>query len=242
MKHVLIFALSLICWDLYAQSEPEIQLRRVSHGLYLSPTLNYRTLTSKASTDLVKTIRDEEEVAGFGYRAGWTMDYLLSEKIGLQSGLILSNRVFRTSKENLAWSDPGINDVTEAYISQQYVYLDIPLKVKYNLSPQKKLNYFVAGGLTTSLFFWYSRRNHVKVADEWEVSKKQSFLSNSLNLFAEFESGVEYRLSPRLNLRTALNFQHALLPTNSNLKTKEYLYSAGWSVGLVFTPYKKVKR
>ena len=92
--------------------------------------------------------------------------------------------------------------------------------------------------VNTSLFFLYNRKNHVNTSGDWEVFKDQSFFAQSLNFFGEIEMGIEYRLNSRFKVRSTINFQHALVPTNLNLKTKEYLYSGGIGLGLVFTPHK----
>jgi len=210
----------------------------MSYGLYLSPTINYRTLTSNAPNNLVKEIRDKEEIAGLSYRAGGTFNYRISDKMALQSGLILSNRVFKTAKQALVWSESNASNPTEAYISQQYFYLDIPLKLKYTFLTQKRLEVFVSGGINTALFFLYNNKNHVNVSGNWEVSTNQSSNLSSINFLAEIESGIEYKFNSKLKFRTALFFIHGITPTNANLKTKEFLYSGGLNFGFVFTPYK----
>lgn len=238
MKYFLFFILLLLCIDAQSQSLQWQQQRKMSYGLFFSPTINYRTLTSEAPTDLVKEIRDSEEEAALGYRAGITLDYRLTKQLELQFGLILSNRIFKTAEQSPIWSDETITEITSTSISNQYLYLDIPLKLKYNFSSQKRLNWFVSGGINTSLFFLYNRKNHVQISGEWVVSKDQSFHTNPLNFFAEIESGMEYKVFPRLKIRLSANFQYALTSTNSNLKTKEYLYNSGVGVGLIFTPKK----
>lgn len=238
MKYLLIFIALIFSTKAFSQLEATKQSKRMSYGIYLSPTISYRTLTTDTNLDLVKEIRNNKEVAGIGYRVGITFDYRITNKLEVQSGLILSNRVFKTSEKDLVWSETDFINFSESFISHQYLYMDIPLKLKYNIMPQRRFNVFVSGGVNTALFFLYNRKNHVKNLEDWEITKDQSFNLNSINILAEIESGIEYKINSKLKFRSALNFIHAFTPTNSNLNTKEYLYSGGLSVGLILTPNK----
>ena len=241
MKSYLLFAtLNFLAFTGFSQSEfATTTPKRFSYGLYFSPNLNYRTLTSNATNNLVKATRDQEEIADFGFRAGMTFDYRISKKIDLSSGLIFSNRTFRTRSKRLVWSK---SNASEAFISQLYSYVDIPLKVRYNISPDQKLNWFVSGGANLAFLPAHVQRNHTNTSGTWKVSRDRLNTMLSFLFLAEIEAGVAYRLTPAFTLRSSLYFQHALTSTNPNFNTREFLYSGGFSVGLIFTPQKEKKQ
>ena len=80
MMKVVIFVLSIAMASnmSFAQEVNEKEGGKVSLGLFIIPTLNYRILPSDASNDFIKTVRDESESSGFRYQGGITLDLKLS--------------------------------------------------------------------------------------------------------------------------------------------------------------------
>lgn len=218
----------------------KVESQKISFGLVLSPTINYRSLTSDAANDFVKDQRDESETVGFRYQGGLTIDFRPSEKLEIQSGVIFADRLFRTKSIELVWPS-GVPEFSEAYVSQRYLSVDVPLRLRYTLLARNKFNYYVAGGVTAAFFVARQQRNHVLSSGSWEVTQSPLLNESTWMLLGEMEAGLDYALSTRLKLRAALNFQHGLTPTNPDYPTKEYLYSGGIRFGLVFTPTKRSK-
>ena len=240
MKYPLIIIITLFGSQVFSQTEQANKNRKMAYGLFFSQTINYRTITSNAYNDLVKDFRDNAEIASMGFRTGLTFDYQISGNIDLQFGLIFSNRIIKTKSTKLVWPDANITQITDAFISRQYHYVDMPLKVKYNFAPQNRLNWFLSGGVSAAALISLNQRNHVKISGDWQVTKDEFPIASLMIFLAEIEPGVEYSFHPKIKLRSSLNFQHAFTATNPNYKTKEYLYAGGISFRLDFFSLKNI--
>ncbi len=235
MRYVIISILIGCFTTTIAQEE---QSSNFSIGVHFSPTYNYRLLKSNATTDLVKEIRDQEEIANFGYRTGVTIAYGISTKFNLQSGLFFANRVYRTRTESLNWVDPNISAATETFRSRQFQYIEIPLYVQYTFFQKERVHVFAELGGVASLNYRNFERNHVNINGDWEITSLDSpNLSHTIFMLAS-GIGAEYKISPRIKLRGAILFQQAITPVNRDLPTKELLNSGGLNFGLIFSSKK----
>lgn len=240
MKHLKIITLFLFSTNiLFSQTDSPVKThKRISYGVSISPTLNYRTLISNGPNDVIKEIRNENEITGFGFRAGLTFDYKLTKKLNLQTGLIFAQRNFRTTSRKLNWSNSSISNITEAYISRRYDNIDIPVKLQYKVFETEKWNWFISTGAIASFFINHTQRNHIKVSNKWETTKDE-LLDVALTIFyGEIESGIAFRINPTIQFRGSLYFQHAITATNPKYKTKDFIYTGGVNLGLIFTPFK----
>lgn len=237
MKNIFCFLILLLSGSIIAQSEMTSTSSKLSYGLYFSPAIGYRILSSEPAEAWLKERRDLEEESAFGYRFGAKIDYRFSDKIGLQTGLVFADRVYKTIESPPTFINPPTDAITSSYLSFHYKYLDIPLRVKYNFPSQTKLNFFLAGGVTTSIFLSYSKDIHTQTNTDWTISKdKKSIGYDRLNFFAVLGSGVEYSLSSKVSIRTSVNMEYGLKATNINLPTTERLFAGGMELGIVFTP------
>lgn len=236
MRSFALLLLSLLTITATAQVEAALEPSKLSFGVFAAPTLNYRTLTSQASNSIILDSRNELEIAGLGYQTGLHVDYRLNTKLELQAGVVYSMRMFRNQTETLVWPAGSESNVTEAFISQQYEFLKIPLSLRYNFTTGNKLNYYAAAGLSLSFMLSHQQRNHINTGGSWSFTSNEQLLANPNMIFAQLEGGVDYAFNSSFKLRAGLSFQHSLSATNPTLSTKEYLYNGGLRLGLVFTP------
>lgn len=240
MKNILCFLLLFLSGSIIAQSETASDSRKLSYGLYFSSAIGYRTLNTEPVEVWLKEQRDAEEKSAFGYRFGAKTDYRFSERIRGQVGLIFADRVYKTIENSLNFNNLPDDAITSNYLSFHYKYLDIPLKVSYDFASQKRLNFFVASGITTSIFLSFSKNNHTQTSTGWTITKDNKGIGyDRLNFFAVLEPGIAYKLSSMLSIRASLNMEYGLKATNVNLLTQERLFAGGMELGFTFTPNKK---
>lgn len=237
MMKVVIFVLSIAMASnmSFAQEVNEKEGGKVSLGLFISPTLNYRILTSDASNDFIKTVRDESESSGFRYQGGITLDLKLSERLGLQSGLVYADRVFKTNSIVFNWEDNSEPSITEAFFTQQYQYIEIPFQLKHDFLSTEKMNYFCAAGFTGAFLISHKQNHHVRVNNNWERSSSELLNERTFMLMADLALGMEYKFKSLVKMRSSINLQQGIRPTNPDYPTKEYLNAAGLRLGIVFT-------
>lgn len=238
MKNLFIAVLLLLSCAVYSQSPTESKLnsrtRKLSIGAFFTPTYNYRHLNSQGSNNLVAQIRNAEEVAKAGFCTGIIIEHQLSNSFSLQYGLSYANRGFKTSIQQLNWTDPSITHFSAAYISQRYNYLDFSFRPKYHIALNESLTWFVSSGMSMAFLFSSYQRNHVKVSDAWQVTNDELPIASLSIFLIDIETGIDYHITSRLSLRTTLYLQQAISATNPNFQTQEYLYNTGPSLGIVF--------
>ncbi len=243
MKGWITLLAVFICATTTAQTENLADYKRVSYGIYLNTNLNYRWLNEVPEENQLQSLMNENDRTGFGYRFGINFNCELKPPFALQFGLLYGDRSYRTKETVLDFSStPSSGNLPKlAYLSYHFNYFDIPIKLKYQFSPKNKVSFFIAGGITTSLFITHVQKLHVETDGQWRSTKDtQSIYGyDALNFFGEIDAGIDYRINRKLKLQFSANFQQALKAVNSNLLTKRYLYSGGLAIGVFFTPLTK---
>ncbi len=206
-------------------------------GISFSPMYCFRTLKSNGdeSSDLIKEMRDTLEIPKFGYTAGISIAYKLTEKINIETGAFFSDKGEKTKKYTLERLPYGQEAAQYSY-NFHYYYLDIPLKVDYYFLNGKLKAYITAGGAANVLLFQKTTISitHANSTEKTLTKTDNDFNRVNFSVMAGF--GLSYPISKKTNLKLEPIYTRSITSI-INAPVKGYLYSFGVTVGVVFTPH-----
>jgi opacity protein-like surface antigen len=234
MKPFLIF-LTLLPSTLFCQSTEMTKTKRISIGLTFSPDYCYRKLSPDATSQWIADSRDSLEIPKFGFTTGFGLLFQITKRLTLETGLQYSNKGEKTKSYSSTWFPPSVQPdpslpVKNAFI-YHYNYLDIPLKVNYNILT-KRLKFFVSGGISTNVFLFQQITSRVEYGDGSTVTNNS--ISNGLsriNLAVVAGLGINYDVTNRLTIRIEPTYRRSITSI-INAPIKGYLYSAGINTGI----------
>jgi hypothetical protein len=213
-----------------------INAEKMQLGLVYSPELAYRTLRSGADGKWMKDVRDTLEIPKFGYSAGISFSYQLSNKCTFEVEALFSDKGERTKKYELANEVYGNQDKIPSKSSfvDHYYFLDIPLKINYYLITGK-VKLFVSAGASVNTFLYQRTTAIIERKDGSE--EKYSTVTHpnfeKLNFALLFGAGLNYDLTDKYVFKLEPVFKHAITPL-VNAPVKSYLYSVGINLGISY--------
>lgn len=170
-------------------------------------------------------------------RAGLAAGYQLTKNISVQTGFFISNKKYIAGKEDYktkAGSYWSIVDIKS--IDANCKVYEIPLQVKYDFSPGKKLNLFATAGLSSYImkkeayYFYYDRYGAAHQAGANYSGNKSLF--SVLRLSA----GAEKKISRNFSVFASPGIAVPLAGVGEG---EVKLYSTDLMIGLKFTPLRK---
>jgi hypothetical protein len=236
MKKIFLLMITILPVIGFCQSEkPARGLSAI--GIMISPGYGYRTLNFASSNQWIAKMRNDDEVANFGFTAGFQVHYRLSSKLKFETGLLYANRSLKTKYEDLDWTSSGREFATRSKTIYHFKYVTVPAGVSYSFFSSKKMSLFATTGFSADIFL--SKKTKVTVsyadgADRSHTSPKQTGYSR-FNLSATVGAGIDYHLSKRITLRAAPFYQRSLTSIVVDDNAKEYLYSFGVSTGVLYS-------
>lgn len=242
----LIFTLLFVSiWGLLlGQSTDKNKDKKFHIGIKFSPDYSYRYLSSNSEVNMGNSIidwRNEYETARMGSTSGVVAKYLLSKRIGLESGLQFSDTGYRSKYFKDDYEQPGgINPSDDPAIPEKmttnyhYYYLGIPIKLNYYLI-RKKVHIFVTTGVSTDFFLDANKKSELEFEDRVEVQtyryEENNF--NNVSFIGLVGLGMEYKISQRFQLQFEPVIRYSFTPLD-NTPLKEYLYSFGTNLTLFY--------
>ena len=197
------------------------------------PSKFYFMVSAGADANGVKLFSSQKITA----RAGFTAGYQLTKKISLQSGFFVSSKKYVAgpadykTKPGTYWS---MVDITK--INANCRVYEIPLLVRYDFAPRKKINYFSSAGLSSYIMkkedYHYFYKRWGTAHDASASYKGNQHLFSVLKLSA----GVEKKLSEQFSLNAVPGLA---IPLAGVGEGQVKLYSADIMIGLKFTPLRK---
>ena len=233
MKNILSIFLCLVTVSLFGQSKWQL-------GVSYSSDVVYRTLhadTLAAYVDDFIKLRNADEKVKYGYTTGVNVVYTL-KKWQLETGLFYSRKGYIVKRGDLKFGntiDPRkgfiypVDNSTSYTFIYRYSYLDIPLKLNYQIGT-KRLHYAVSTGIIANIFLSANSKTEI-VSDnsiqvrEYEYNKSYF---NSISLSGQLTAAVLYVLSEKQRLRLEPTFRYMLTKQMQNVKINQRL----WSIGL----------
>lgn len=193
----------------------------------------YVIVTGGADANGVKLF-SADKITG---RAGLAAGYQLNKNISVQTGFFISNKKYIAGKEDYKtkagsyWSMVDIKSIN----ANCKVY-EIPLQVKYDFTPGKKLNFFTTAGLSSYImkkeayYFYYDRSGAAHEAGAYYTGNKSLF--SVLRLSA----GVEKKISKNFSVFASPGIA---IPLAGVGEGEVKLYSTDLMIGLKFSPSRK---
>ncbi len=224
MKIIIILTSFLLSAVLYSQTSDSLKTKRHSISFTYSPDYCFRKIASNASSEWVKIGLDTLEVGKFGYTAGINYTFALNKRLGISTGLLLSNKGEKTKKTYS--STPSIFNY-----NNHYYYIDIPLTARYNLI-NRSFKLYAFGGISSNIFL-VEKTTQVTgyTNDDATISyyNKQNFSNVNFAILAGF--GLQYSITKKWDLKIEPIYRRSITAI-ANTPVKKYLYSIGINIGL----------
>ena len=242
MKHLLILILTFMSLSVSAQ-KPK-QSNKLKIGFSFSPDYSFRTLKNgdgSSSTDLVIKIRNDIEKAKFGYTTGFSVTYNFSNLIGFETGVLYSNKGYKTIEQHLIYFPPSPGSPDRATTIYSYQYIGIPLKAKFAFG-KNKARFITSAGLITNFLINVKQSINFKYSDGRTEKKNQSSTSgfNKVDISPMVSIGVDYKITDKIHLSAEPTFRFGLIKTK-DAPVKENLWSAGLVLGFFYALNNKQK-
>jgi hypothetical protein len=231
MKQTLTFLILFPLTILSQSIDITTKSKKIAIGFTFSPDYCYRTLKPDTSSQWIAQSRDSLEIPKFGFTTGLSMLYQLNKRFSLETGLQFSDKGEKLKEVTLIWGQPDPSLPIKSTFIYHYNYLDIPIKVNYNISTSR-LKFFVSGGLSTNLFLFQKTTSRLEYIDGNTMTNNS--ISNGLsrvNLAIVAGFGINYDLTNRLTFRIEPTYRRSLYSI-IDAPVKGYLYSLGMNTGL----------
>lgn len=227
MKNTLLLvSLLVIATSVYAQDH------KFQVGIIATPEISHRFASGNSIGGV-----NNAYLPKFGYTAGVNFVYNFTQNIGLETGLQLTNKGYKTDKlvflDNISLPQGTINGYSIRYFN--YYYLALPFKMNF-IFGQKKVRFIGSVGIDTWIFLRTTRKT-TKFEDDKLTSvsvSTPSGISNPINISPIFSAGVDVKLTNSLNLKIEPTFRFGLLNFRNTNTSSEKLISAGLNLGLYY--------
>jgi hypothetical protein len=178
--------------------------------------------------------KNENDKNNYGYLAGLIVNYKLSNRLQISTGVLYSSYSEQTILRNRFY-DPY--DTTwkgvDIQKKDQYSFLSIPLQLSYAFVAKEKLSLSAKAGIYTNILL--RGVTYLPNATKTDlIGIKSGFNSISLNYMVALEA--EYKLSPHAALLLQPTFLYAASSVHSKASAlNQKLYGIGITLGLRFT-------
>ena len=236
MKKIFLLTMLFTSALLWSGEADSIRLGKIKIGIVFSPDYCYRFLNYRSSEKWIQDLRNEEEVATFGYTTGLGIKIELSNKILLETGVYYSIMGEQTKTTELFWVNSSPDFPAKSKTQYQFKYINIPLKLHYVFG-SKKVSYFVSAGFSINIF----TEKKTKVILEFKNGHKTS--DNSVvdlgylkfNLATVIGFGIKYDVTKKISISIEPVYRQFINSIVVGTGTKEYPYSLGANIGVYYT-------
>lgn len=203
-------------------------------GLIFSPDYCYRTLKPNSSGNWIADYRDTLEIPKYGYTIGIIMLFKLNNRINLEIGLQFSNKGEKTKQWDLHPFQPDPAIPKKIKFTYSYLYLDIPIKINYNLM-NKRFKVFISPGISTNIFIAYNSTSFLEYEDgnTGKISSTSFSGFTRVNIAILAGLGLDYGLTKNLNFRLEPIYRQSITSI-IDAPIKAYLYSFGINTGIYY--------
>jgi hypothetical protein len=236
MKRIFLLIGMIPFYTLHAQKTKTAQ-NKLSIGFNFSPDYSFRGLTNKGgneSGDAVKQVRNDLEVAKFGYTTGLNICFPGSKFISLETGIQYSSKGYQTKNYDVTFSQPDpLAPVKVKYI-YSYQYIGIPLRAKRSFG-KGNTHFLLSAGFMTN-FLLKARQTYIYgYADgrttENSLSTARSY--NKIDISPMISAGIDCAINDKIRLAAEPTFRYGIISTK-NASLTEHLWSIGLNVGIYY--------
>lgn len=232
MKNIFILIL-ILPLNLFCQEDIQTDNKKIAIGVNYSID---RTFKSPLKSSL--------EIPSINYSIGLNLNYSLSKKISIETGLLFANLGYKTKELTLDNSfildprrgfpvDPNNIPITEQLIVDRY-YLNIPIYLNFYLFGTKT-QFYISGGFSIYNFLWESNYYKIGLSDGSDdvTSKEHNTYITKSNLAFGGSFGLDYNFMNNFLFRINPFYKRFITPVKNNSQ-KEYWYSYGINFGVYF--------
>lgn len=222
MKKIIILVFLLSPMLNFAQQNDSSKMKSFSIGGSYSTDYCYRIISAKESMKWLKNQMDTLEIAKIGYTTGINFDYRITKRLSISSGILFSDKGEKLKKKVIPSIDKSITHIN---------YLDIPLKVNYNISTNKT-KFYISLGISNNIFL----SNKILIKKE-NSSSRELVIGNSdfskINFTSIINIGINQDVAENWYFKTELLYRQSINPLiKSDLN--RYLYSVGLNLGFYY--------
>lgn len=231
MKKHLLFVICLV-FGISMQAQSVFKHHKVRVGLSLTPFYSYRNLKSPDNFQSVINEFNKLDKAKVGYSASFNLLFAIQKRIVLETGVWFTDRGYNNDLELLVETPSG-ETIQNLFLKHHNKYVGVPIKLNLYLV-NKKVRFFVSGGLNTGMLVASDRRVKIKDAVDGSITRdyiKEKIQSTHLIISAVAGVGLDFYLIKRLSLRFEPMISYGVY--NSQKNPIDYLpYEIGGTVGL----------
>lgn len=217
-----------------ATAQEQVRYRRFSIGLGYSPDFNYRQLDYTSSVKWAADVRNDREIPRLGHTAGLHLRWRWADRLTIESGLLYSDKGYRTRKQPLQWAGPDVSYPVSSRVVYRYQTFDIPLKARYYFTTGR-WKYYLSAGLIMSrmigcrkvLFSYFADGSSSRHRNLQDMGYAEFFFSGTVG------AGTEYALSKKFTVYAGPSYRQAFSSLLVDNDAREYLYSIGLDMGVV---------
>lgn len=209
---------------------------RFALGVSFSPDYCYRSLTSDSGGKFVKDLRDSTEIAKFGYTTGVNFSYIISKRFSVDAAILFSDKGEQTEKKTLVFGSSMGGDPlfpTKFKSNYHYYYLDVPIKINFNILT-KKVKLYLTAGVSPNIFLCEKTISVI----EYDDSRKERHASSEkgysvINLAVVGGIGFSYDFAKHWSFRLEPVYRRSVTSI-IDTPVKGYLYSIGINTGVYY--------
>ncbi len=143
------------------------------------------------------------------FSTGLNLNYKISQRLGVQSGLFYSNRKSTTSSNVSSFGKSMV--INSGFSLNQ---LEIPLLLQYSIVKRENLDYYVSSGISANLLWNYNNtisNGSNQVAARLVSSEDQILQPNQGNFL--LRTGIRYSLFDKISLNLEPGLRYGILTT-----------------------------
>lgn len=206
-------------------------------GLIFQPNIDFRILKNESDAPIAPYLydtRQENEAPKFGYDFGLDVTLLLTENIGIESGIQYADKGYRHKVQEIPYFIPVPDQPTHSGFDYRFHHVKFPLGIHVRFGTGK-LKFSGALGVSLAYLAFVSstqiyRYENGETETQWETATGQF---NEFNIFPFASVGALYEFNPKLILRAEPTIRFGALKVTEEPLTS-YLWSAGFRVSILF--------
>jgi len=227
---------------------------RISWSYFVSPTVNYRTISSNPSayTDVNYDLnKDNPQAVALGFEVGSNINYQFSEKLKLTTGVQLNYSAYdiaasmvHPQEANIILNEDGaprVVSTTATYgpvvsgdnkvtLHNYSFQASIPIGMQYRILGNNKVS--LSAGASVQPFYVISSNSYVLASDKNLYVNSPSSLMRDFNMNTEFGTYISFRAS-KFNWQIGPRFSYQLLSTyTTSSPYSEHLLNYGLKFGI----------
>lgn len=231
MKQIIFLIFIFSPLFIFGQPTDDEKANKFLIGFTISSDYAYRSLKSESSSQWYADIRDRMESPKFGFTTGFNFIFF-RKRFAAEAGLLFADKGYKRERKLM---DVNGNAIGRGISRYHYEYIDIPLKLHYNIKTGSSV-FFITGGISTNFFLRQRVVASLQFDDGSAMSKRRDTVKEGypkLNLAVIAGLGYRQRLSDKLYFQIEPVYRRSAISI-IDAPIKGYLWSFGADMGLFY--------